>query len=37
MIAPQSTTSLISRRLDPSLREVYASAFKRLLGFNNIF
>src|SRR5712671_5120290 len=37
MIVPQSTTSLISQRLDPSLREVYATAFKRLLEFNNIF
>src|ERR1700704_551717 len=37
MIVPQSTKSLISQRLDPSLREVYATAFKRLLEFNNIF
>ena len=37
MLARQSTTGLNAKRLDPTLREVYAIAFKGLLGFNNIF
>lgn len=37
MLALQSTTGLNAKRLDPTLREVYAIAFKRLLGLNNIF
>jgi hypothetical protein len=30
-------TSLNARHLDPTLREVYAIAFKRLLEFSNLF
>ena len=37
MLARQSTTCLNAKRLDPSLREVYAIASKRLLELNNIF
>ena len=37
MPALQSTTCFYAKRLDPTLREVYAIAFKGLLGINNIF